>query len=231
MYSINKDDCRTLDLCFEACPVSAIEMAFTVNNGSFTESFSIIDQSKCISCGMCKNVCYVDAIKHSSENPDDPFEPYDPFIYMGGDSSGGSGSSPNEPWSNNYNDFKNKALDVLNKYNTSKFKNIVDNIGLADDIRALNMEKIAYLTKQVGGDVKQIRNFAKNSPLGKIAMVGTVFDGIDTVVAFTDGEITTDDWIQAGTFMVGVATFIPGPIGIVATGINIGIAVYNSKKK
>ena len=65
--------------------------------------------------------------------------------------------------------------------------------------------------------------------MGKVAAVGTVLQGVSTIVAFSDGEITNEDWTNLGLTLLGAAGFIPGPIGLIATGISVGIAIYDSQ--
>lgn len=108
----------------------------------------------------------------------------------------------------------------------------MDALGLADGIKSLNAAAIKSLVTSVGGEMtSDVHNIIKGAPLlSSIAAVGTVIDGLDTVVAFSDGEITNDDWIQLGQTIIGVASFIPGPIGLIATGISVGMAIYDIQR-
>ncbi|MBM4399983.1 MAG: 4Fe-4S binding protein [Candidatus Cloacimonetes bacterium] len=62
-YTVNPDTCIGCQLCIQACPVNAIQ---------FVDGKAVIDQSKCISCGICVdgdskdyNGCPVSAISSS----------------------------------------------------------------------------------------------------------------------------------------------------------------------
>ena len=52
-YSIN-DKCNGCLLCVPACPEGAIT--------GKKKKLHVLDQEKCIKCGVCKSVCKVDAV-------------------------------------------------------------------------------------------------------------------------------------------------------------------------
>lgn len=54
-YTIEQEKCRGCTLCGKKCPVNAIS--------GETKSTHIIDNSKCIKCGTCVNVCRFGAVK------------------------------------------------------------------------------------------------------------------------------------------------------------------------
>lgn len=238
IYVIAKELCDSTLACLKACPVDSIFMFLDQKRPD--DSFMYIDSDTCIGCGQCEPECPNNAIFHIMQlpdqyknsilpNPPGPDERRRPDENEGGGGGGRDPKPDKKPWSHDQDRFKNKAKEVLDKYNTSKFKQAIDAAGIGDGIRSLSMEAMQTAIKNVGGELtKDVKILSKASPLGKIAFIGTVFDGIDTYVAFTDGEITNEDWVKAGTFVVGALGYVPGPVGIVATGISLGIAVYNS---
>lgn len=48
-----KNQCCGCTACYAICPVSAIEMK-SDEEGFF---YPLVDEKKCINCGMCKKVC------------------------------------------------------------------------------------------------------------------------------------------------------------------------------
>jgi hypothetical protein len=122
-------------------------------------------------------------------------------------------------------------VEVQNLFNTKTsdyFKTIAESMGLANGIQTLSHSAINSLITATGGQaVTQLAEIASKTGLGKIAAVGVVYNGLNTIVAFSDGNITTEDWYQLGDTLLNAASFIPGPVGIVATGVSVGIAVFS----
>ncbi|WP_082128526.1 DUF362 domain-containing protein [Kosmotoga pacifica] len=58
---IRESDCTGCQLCIKTCPVEGV---ITMRNGK-----AYIDNSLCIRCGKCFDVCPKDAIRPNSENP------------------------------------------------------------------------------------------------------------------------------------------------------------------
>jgi len=55
---VNKEMCTGCQACISECCVSAISM---------NEGFALIDESKCIRCGVCHDVCPNEAVRHDGE--------------------------------------------------------------------------------------------------------------------------------------------------------------------
>jgi ferredoxin len=55
---INKDMCTGCQICVNECSVGAI---------SIEKGVAVINQSKCIRCGICHDVCPSDAVRHDGE--------------------------------------------------------------------------------------------------------------------------------------------------------------------
>jgi hypothetical protein len=121
-----------------------------------------------------------------------------------------------------------KVQNLFNTKTSDYFKTIAESMGLANGIQTLSHSAINSLITATGGQaVTQLAEIASKTGLGKIAAVGVVFNGLNTIVAFSDGNITTEDWYQLGDTLLNAASFIPGPVGIVATGVSVGIAVFS----
>ena len=56
---INQEMCTGCCLCINECPVDVIAMS--------TDRFAVIDESECIRCGRCHDVCPQKAVRHDSE--------------------------------------------------------------------------------------------------------------------------------------------------------------------
>ncbi|MFB5945719.1 hypothetical protein [Albibacterium profundi] len=74
-----------------------------------------------------------------------------------------------------------------------------------------------------------MEDLASKTGLGRICAAGVVFDGLQTIVAFSDGEITGDDWLSLAGTLAGGLAFVPGPWGVVGAGISVGIAIIKAK--
>jgi ferredoxin len=55
---INREMCTGCQVCVNECSVGAISMS---------EDIACIDESKCIRCGICHEVCPNDAVRHDGE--------------------------------------------------------------------------------------------------------------------------------------------------------------------
>jgi Indolepyruvate ferredoxin oxidoreductase, alpha and beta subunits len=55
---INEEICTGCEICVNECCVSAISM---------NEAVALINQNKCIRCGVCHDVCPTDAVRHDGE--------------------------------------------------------------------------------------------------------------------------------------------------------------------
>ena len=55
---INEEICTGCKICVNECCVGAI---------SISEAVALINQNKCIRCGVCHDVCPTDAVRHDGE--------------------------------------------------------------------------------------------------------------------------------------------------------------------
>jgi len=55
---INREMCTGCEVCIDECSIGAISM---------DEDVAVIEESECIRCGICHNVCPSDAVRHDSE--------------------------------------------------------------------------------------------------------------------------------------------------------------------
>ena len=55
---INEEICTGCEICVNECCVGAISM---------NEAVALINQNKCIRCGVCHDVCPTDAVRHDGE--------------------------------------------------------------------------------------------------------------------------------------------------------------------
>ena len=62
---INKELCTGCQICVDECCVGAISM---------DEGVASIDESECIRCGVCHDVCPNDAVRHDSERTPEEVE-------------------------------------------------------------------------------------------------------------------------------------------------------------
>ncbi|MFA5576166.1 MAG: 4Fe-4S binding protein [Tissierellaceae bacterium] len=51
----NTERCKQCSLCLPVCPKEAISFGEEINAGGYR--YTIVDQDKCISCGMCYITC------------------------------------------------------------------------------------------------------------------------------------------------------------------------------
>jgi ferredoxin len=215
---IDGDACIECGLCEYECPWGAIEMnassyisvgdsPFMVNGVNVS-----INYIACVDDFSCMEVCPTGAIYKLETVP------------PGTGDGGGSTYDPRY--------FTIVARQLIYKYSASKLKTNMEAIGLTAGIKTLNASAIRSLVTSLGGEISaETHTLLKGgSFLTKVVAVGTVLEGLDTIVAFSDGEITNEDWAKLGKLALSGLSFVPGPIGLVATGINVGIAVYESQK-
>lgn len=67
-YTIITNECEGCSDCVEACPTACIHPGFG-KNAKGASNWNWIDFSTCINCGICQEVCPVDAIL-SEARPD-----------------------------------------------------------------------------------------------------------------------------------------------------------------
>jgi len=146
----------------------------------------------------------------------------------GGDSGGYSPIGGGYGGYNDSSTIMNLVQDFFESHTADDIGNVMNAAGLANGIQTLNHSAINQLVVATGGEpITALKEVASKTGLGKICAIGAVYDGIETIVAFTDGEITNEDWESLGMTLLNTASFIPGPIGLIATGISVGIAVYD----
>lgn len=215
--TVNNQLCNACGSCQYSCPTDALvyapdgEITFG-GHTFFIDGYVKIDLFMCIYCGSCEEACPEGAIM-VEEPPDTGGNPPD---------NGDGGSPHTDP----FHMWVNSAQFLLNTKSAAYFKSILDAGSLAADIQNLNHNAIKSLVTATGGTIEgNVLQLSKS--LTTIAAVGAVYNGLTTVVAFSDGDITSDDWQQLGMTLLNVGGFIPGPIGLICTGINVGMAVYN----
>lgn len=144
-----------------------------------------------------------------------------------GNGSGGYYPSGGDNGGNSSSSFMSRVQAFFSSHTAEYVESVIDNTGLANGIQSLSHSAINQLVVCTGGQpVTILKDIASKTGLGRICAVGAIYQGLETIVAFTDGDITTDDWKDLGMELLNVASFVPGPIGVVATGINVGFAVY-----
>ncbi|UUC44591.1 ATP-binding protein [Flavobacterium cerinum] len=210
---VNSDLCTECTLCEPVCDVNAIKVGRKYISGGWEQDYFYIGANIainhiiCHSCWECVEICPTGAISiNGSTNP-----------------GFGNGNSDGLP------SFVIQNYSFFTQYNNSLLKEKMDGLELVNGIKGLNAVAVEKLVSSLGGELTTDAKYILKDPLGKIAAVGTVLQGISTIVAFSDGEITNEDWTNLGLTLLGAAGFIPGPIGLIATGISVGIAIYDSQ--
>lgn len=231
---INFDSCIVCTQCEPECPDNAIRIAhgsIDVGDGpTHGNDYLRIYPERCTLCGECANVCPTDALQFLERLIPPPPPPDD-------EGGGGGGGNPTPDKFKKFKDFyqsaqpikRSQADEFFLNHNVKSFENVVNAVGMANGVQSLNHTAINALITATGGVAgSDVLDVVKSSGLGKMAVVGVAYNVVKTVLVFSDGEITGDDWKQLGTTLLGVAGFASGPVGWIATGVSLGISIFNA---
>lgn len=214
----NSSACIECGLCEEYCPENAVnlkDVTFDIDGHIYSGGSSLyFSKSRCLgeNCAKCVDTCPTEAI-------------YTEIPTIGGGGGGGS--------SNDTQSLKEKADYLHKKYTASSFSKIVDAFNLGQQIKELNVEGIKTLVKHIGGELDgKVLNMLKEAPLPiKIIGVGSTIENVyKTYTVLSDGNITSSDIIQLFNATSDVASYVPGPVGLIAQGVNFTLVVYDETK-
>ncbi|MBF0598357.1 4Fe-4S binding protein [Faecalibacter rhinopitheci] len=214
----NSSICIECGICEDVCPVNAVKLKnyiFNIDGHIYSAGSSLAFQAdRCLGefCAKCVEICPTSAL-------------YTELPFYGGDSGGNS--------NNNNTTLKEKANYIHKKYTTSNFRKIVDALNLGQQIKELNVEGIKTLVKHVGGELDgKVLNFLKEAPLPiKVIGVGSTIENVyKTYTVLSDGDITNSDIVQLFNATTDIASYVPGPVGLIAQGINFTLVVYEESK-
>ncbi|EDM37815.1 hypothetical protein PBAL39_15359 [Pedobacter sp. BAL39] len=113
----------------------------------------------------------------------------------------------------------------------SKYDDMADKIAtstsLANSLQTLQHAAINQLITSTGGQpITGMMESIGKTGLSKVVAVGAIYNGVKAVIAISDGNITSQDVYDAGKALLGGLSFVPGPVGLIANGISIGITLY-----
>jgi len=181
----------------------------------------------------------------SGSNPGGGYDPYwppfyDPFYdpydygdpYDGGGSSGGSPSTPSTP---SYYGGTAEGIDIANGDATAaeanayynKFSDATTALGITAGVQGLKYDALGELVKATTGETGTIKTLSR---IGKAwGIVGVAVGSVDLYYAFADGDVSNSDIINTVGFAFGVVGLVAsGPVGWIAGGISLGIAIYSA---
>ncbi|MGQ8867603.1 DUF362 domain-containing protein [Myroides sp. TSA_177.3] len=238
---IDNDNCIGCYLCMEVCGVDAIYIAnISIGVGNeemLHKGYNIhIDDTKCIETGLCASVCDYWAIY--TVHDDDPRLP--PPKPGGGGGGGGGTPFPPPPPKKECTEHINRLQDQLsyvnqNYFGIEKLRNLSSDLGVVSDLKKLQEESIIKLIKSTGGVITPVDSnlitWGKiGKSIGKVGYLAVAFDAYDTIVAISDGN-SDDVWLPLGKTLLGISAIVAsGPMGLVFTGVSLGIAIYDSTK-
>jgi len=162
---------------------------------------------------------------------DDPF--YDPYDDYGDGGSGGGDPAPpadeaptfslqqcialanGEATQSNMNELCQTLSDVANI------------LGLTASAQGLKTDALANIAENALGSADSSVRALSN--LGKgYGIVSVVSGGYNVYLAFSDGDISNQDVIDAVSLGFGVLSFASGPVGLAFGAISLGISIYST---
>lgn len=209
VFKVAYSQCTGCGFCRESCGPDALRVTEGYINGKLNTIKAFIKEADCIGCGLCAVICPFGAIYDEDNFPKDEFPTRIP-----------------EGYDENF-------LNIRERFSIAALRDIVDKAGLASGLQSLSHAAITKFIKLTGGvDISPVFEKAlKYNVLHKLAFAGTIVNGYEVIVALSDGEITDDDMIDATKFIfLDALTYVPGPIGLLMTGLSVGVTfVTNSK--
>ena len=165
-------------------------------------------------------------------NPWDTSGWYDYGDEGGGGGGGGGTSTPSTPA---YFGGTGDAVDIANGDATAaeanayydKFSDATAALGILSGVQGLKADALQQLVKGTTGELGAVKTL---SAYGKAwGIVGVAVGGVDLYYAFSDGDISNTDIINAIGVGLGVVGIIAsGPIGVIAGGISLGIGIWSA---
>jgi len=169
---------------------------------------------------------------------DDPFfdpwnDPFgDPWGDPYGDPDNGGGGGPANP---SYYGGTAEGIDIANGDATAaeanayydKFSDATTALGLTAGVQGLKADALAELVQATTGEAGTVKTL---SAYGKAwGIVGVAVGGVDLYYAFSDGDISNSDIINAVGVGFGIVGLVAsGPVGWIAGGISLGIGIWSA---
>ena len=198
-----------------------------------------------VSCGpSCIDVTYT---LHNVPHPtcyDDPYTGSDQGGYTGsggysgnGQSGGGYTPPTTPPVSPIVNYDYNKLATDMYSWERAEFNRRLNEslnaTGLAISTLDLSLSKATAIVSTLGVSANQIRVASVTgftAGARAVSGIGVVIGGVQCIIGFTDGEITTNDWLTFGTTVLGLAILFT-PIGwwtVAAAATTVTISVWTT---
>jgi len=174
---------------------------------------------------------------HGTNDPYDPFNNPDPYDPYGNDPGGGSGGPGNGNGTPSYLYYTGGfGADVADgSAPASHSAGFYDKVNLAatalgitagvQDLKATALTQLVESTTL--SNATTVQNLTR---YGKAwGIVGVAVGGTQLYYAFSDGNISNSDVIDAVSVGLGIVGLVAsGPIGWIAGGVSLGLAVYNA---
>jgi len=163
---------------------------------------------------------------------DDPFyDPYDDF----GDEGGGGGGDPAPP-ADESPTFSIQQCVAIAKGEAGQsevnqlcqtLSDVANILGLTTSAQGLKTDALASIAENALGSADSSVRALTN--LGKAyGFVSIATGGYNVILGFADGEVTTQDWVNAAGLGFGIAATFSPVGGLVFGAISLGIGIYST---